>query len=404
MTIINNDINDGETIKTRLSNGISLARIFAMLWIFSINLLPFAFGMYYDKPYEYALENNGNFIELANSNTWWADRAYFFFAFSGWTGVILFVFLSGFSMWLSILSSRKFDLKSFFLKRFNSVYVPYFFAAMAAFFVVVVFLRRMPGDYDFVSLLMGASKLVPRVQAYNSPLWFITLIFSCYLLFPIIPALYSKFRFKGIMLVFATSSAVWLYAWGGSHYLAQAFKVSMYPIVPFFVIMCLGVIAAHSIHNYFGSDFRKKFKKYENNFIKTAIVFYSIFLYVFFGEISFDPEDQWAANNWIFYGKYILTPIAGIMVLAIGYFLPLRCYSLIRRLSRGTFAFFLYHYLIILFVFSYLKLNIVGYHISADFIVLYLIMLVGFSIFQSFFDKIIGKKIKKLSEKEYIIN
>lgn len=260
MTIINNDINDGETIKTRLSNGISLARIFAMLWIFSINLLPFAFGMYYDKPYEYALENNGNFIELANSNTWWADRAYFFFAFSGWTGVILFVFLSGFSMWLSILSSRKFDLKSFFLKRFNSVYVPYFFAAMAAFFVVVVFLRRMPGDYDFVSLLMGASKLVPRVQAYNSPLWFITLIFSCYLLFPIIPALYSKFRFKGIMLVFATSSAVWLYAWGGSHYLAQAFKVSMYPIVPFFVIMCLGVIAAHSIHNYFGSDFRKNLK------------------------------------------------------------------------------------------------------------------------------------------------
>ncbi len=404
MTIMNNHFDDGEIIKMRLSNGISLARIFAMLWIFSINLLPFAFGIYYNRSYEYALENNGNFIELANSNAWFADKIYFFFAFSGWTGVILFVFLSGFSMWLSILNLRKFDLKIFFLKRFNSVYVPYFFAAMVTFFLAVIFLHRMPGDYDFIALLMGASKLVSRVQAYNSPFWFITLIFSCYLFFPIIPAIYSRFRLVGIMLVSATSLGIWFYAWGSSNYLAQAFKASMYPIIPFFAIMCLGVIAAHSIYNYFGSDFRKKFKKYENSFIKAVIIFALVFLYVFFDTLSFDSKDQWIVSAWVVNGKYILGIVAGIIVMAIGYFLPLRYYFLTRYLSRGTFAFFLYHYLAILFVFDYLKLNIIGYRISVDFIALYLIMLVGFSFFQSFFDKIIGKKIKKFSEKEYIIN
>jgi len=379
----------------KISNGISIARIISMLWIFSINYFgtSYIFKAFYGVEYRYAIKTSENFINVMNTNPWFIDKVYFVFAYAGWSGVVSFVFLTGFSLWFSILISGKFRISDYVIKRFNSIYVPYFFAAIITFFVGVFITGIEPQQYDLAILIMGASRFVVKAYNYNAPFWFITLILLCYLFFPVIPILYNKFRFAGI-LIFTLIS--YCFCWIIFIYYPHI-KSPLYPLIPFYAFLCTGVAMSHIIYK----CLKKNLIKYLNILCPLTILIGVGCLYKF---IYLDPADALQTPWSIRYRFLFAAGLTGALTFfSIGYFLPLRFHKFLRWLSRGTLAVFLYHYILRPFLAPYIKPEIFTKHLSITYIILYSVMLICFSLFQDLFDKTIIKYTKKLSYKCYKI-
>jgi len=120
----------------------------------------------------------------------------------GFVGVSIFIILSGLCLQLS---SKKISLKCFFKKKILRIY-PLFWSAWAFAVVVAVFLKMPFSLFDLGCSFFGVCGFVGN---FFSPIliqgWFIGLIVSLYILFPLLSKAMKKHPFACLFLLFCIS-------------------------------------------------------------------------------------------------------------------------------------------------------------------------------------------------------
>jgi len=371
----------------RLSNAISAARILCMLWIFSDNYFPFVFSGFYDSPYGLAISRSGNFLD-AVAPVSYPDRLYTFFSYSGWSGVVGFIFLSGFSLWFSLRKSGVFEIRDYFVKRITSVYIPYLAAATVSLLFSVLYRKMPPQMYDAVALVFGMARLVPSAYNCNPPLWFITIIGFLYLFFPLVPMVYSRFRTRGLV-VFTL--------------LVSAFTLATIPLYNqlghlhrFIPVFCCGILLAELLHS------RANFTIGGLPGVKTASWFIApvalclLAKYIYF-DFAANTQAAWGAGS-----HQYLAGFSGVAAfLAIGYLLPLKPHALLRWLSRGTMGVYMYHYVVLYAIVRYISAEYLTSHLIIALPGIYALLLAWFSIYQYYFDKTVTSAARKALNATY---
>ncbi len=380
----------------RISNGISLARIITMFWIFSTNYFAWIFPNYYGIDIEQAASNARLFSEIQAANPWPVDRVLFWFAAAEWPPVTIFAFLSGFSLWFSILNSGSFRLGDYAVNRFNSIYVPFFISSLVAFFAGGVLRGLEVERMDLGALLMGATLFVPSAARYNGAVWFMSLIFLSYLFFPIIPVLYNRLRVWGLAALTLASFAY--FAYFGSTYFMRSWG-ALYPLMPFWLFLCLGVLACHLIFTHRNSALRLGhtslgiFKIL--SFPAVFAGFYLIYRFLYL-EPSANLDSNWFAGNAFWAG------LAGAFCFfAIGYLLPAKLGRPLRWLSNGTFTVFLYHFIVLPFAAPYITPAIFTTHISIALVSSYCITLIYSSALQHLLNATVLRFTRTLSARAF---
>ena len=170
-----------------------------------------------------------HFAAGISSQSWLMDKIFLAADFSYWSLNFTFYALSGLSLWFATRLRNTFSLKEYFYNRFFGVYTGYLVAVAAAFLVGILLLGHHPGEHDLNYLILGAVR-ARETDFYNNTLWFMSVLFVLYLLFPVIPVVYAKTRSMGLILL----SACCYYFFETSHVLAD---VSFLPVaVTFFTI------------------------------------------------------------------------------------------------------------------------------------------------------------------------
>ncbi len=382
----------------RISNGISLARIITMFWIFSTNFFPWIFPNYYGITLEEAAGDTMIFAGVMGFQTWLADRVLFWSSTAEFPPVTIFIFLSGFSLWFSIFNSGAFKLGDYALKRFNSIYVPFFIAALVTFFAGWA-LRGLEAEHtDLGALLMGGSLFAPSASRYNGALWFMSLLFLSYLFFPIIPIVYHRFRAWGLLAL--TLAAYAFFAFFGATYFLTRYGL-LYPIMPFWLFLCLGVLACHFIlvHKDSTVEIGRTRLGLVRLFAFPAIPagLYLIYQFLYL-EPAANPEGAWFSRNA--FGAGVAGAFAFFFM---GYVLPARFQRPLRWLANGTFTVFLYHYVIFYFAGPYVDPAIFTTHISILLASTYGFMLLCSSAFQHLLNATVLRFTRTLSVRTFEI-
>lgn len=119
----------------------------------------------------------------------------------GWTGVELFLLISGFLIHLGYLSQpESFKVFTFFSKRFWRIYPPYLFTLV--FFCIAgngigYYLTTKAGIRDLVTHVFMVQNLYePAVFGINPSLWSLALEIQLYLVYPILLLLRNRFGMK----------------------------------------------------------------------------------------------------------------------------------------------------------------------------------------------------------------
>lgn len=383
----------------KISNGISVARIFAIFWIFLVNYFSTSlFRSYYDVEYQYAIEKTENFLKIMNSNNnpWLIDKIMFVLSNAGWSGVVIFIFLVGFSLWLSFLKSKRFKISDYLAGRFNNVYIPYLISIIIASITGIYIRHIMPVNHDLLALILGAAKFHETALRYNPPIWFISMLFLLYLFFITIPLIYNKSRFVGLLSFTLILCGLWAFMdWSEPGYLGLgiAFTILLFH----FIVMGLGVLISHIVYKY------SKFKILKINTLNLITIFViPVGFYLMFKFIYLDLSKDLTVP-WLIARPYATGIIISFIFISIGYLLPIGFYKPLRWLSRGTFAVFLYHYVIGFFIIPYLRPEFFRHHLSLALILPFLVILILMSVFQKFIDKTIVRYAQKVFFKEYKI-
>lgn len=369
-----------------------------MFWVFATNYLPWIFPAYYGADYSYATEKAENFVNLMEKSPWLVDKVALWFSSAEWPGVTIFAFFTGFSLWFSILNSGVFKVGDYVVKRFNGVYVPYLVSAVVA-FLVGAFLRDIEVEsFDLAALVMGAAAFVPSAARYNPSMWFISMVFLCYTFFPIIPIIYSKLRFAGLAILALAGLGFFAY-YGASYFMFE--KGPLYPLMPFWIFLCFGVVACHLVYVYRHLNLRIKGLNLGvvDMLCLPAIILGMYFMYRYlYLEPASDLEAIWFARN-----SFPAAMAGALVFFAIGYLLPVKLHRLLRWLSRGTLGVFLYHYIFLPFLVPYIGPSLFTTHLAITLVVTYYLMLVYSSLLQILLDATIIKCTRFFSGRAYEI-
>jgi len=369
----------------RISNGISFARIFSMFWIFMVNYFSTGiFRNYYKVEYQYAIEKGENFLKVMNTSPSFLDKSFFALSYAGWSGVIAFFFLSGFSLWFSILKRKTFNIVGYAVRRFKSIYPTYLMSVVITVAVVIMRKTIIIKSKDVAALIVGAAKFVSNAQDFNSPFWFITAISMCYLFFPLLPMIYSRFKFTGL-LAFVVVNYIF--------FRVPVLSDTLYPLIPFFVYVCIGVLACHIIFRYLA----------KNEAIMKLFCIFAIIVgyFVIYRYVYGEPVQKCMQTTWALSHPYEAGVVFAAVFFAAGYLLPAVFNKGLIWLSRGTLAVFLYHYLLYPDLVPILQPRFFGGHLSLMFICTYVCFLLFFSFLQGLFDKKIGRRVSETLTKHY---
>jgi len=362
--------------ETRISNAISVAKIVAMGLIVSVNYFSWLFNGMYGVEYQYALSN---FIEVMNKNEFIFDKIAFVSAYVGWSGVVMFVILSGCSLWLSRLKNG-FNLNNFIRDRITGFYFPYLLAVVISFigFTVVNTIRPTYSieSGSLLALIMCGADYNINAQLYNTPLWFASVIVALYFAYPFIVFLHDKYGVKSILAVVGILFIPVIF-FGG-------FPIVTSPLLRFLMLFCSGILAVNVMI------------KYNLKIIVIILSVISIPLIVYFAYIQPQQASVWVVNN-----TFAVGILATIVFLTIGYFLPVKWNKVLRWLSRGTFTVFLYHYLLIHIISPTMAMMS---SLSLALLLAYGTMLVGGSFMQGFVDKKVSQYITPLFTKVILTN
>ncbi len=230
-----------ERFQARIGAGISFSRILLMFFIVAGHAALIAdwYGHYCaGLTYPYTDDAFPAFLAALAAQPSLADRIFLVYVYNFWSLNFAFYALSGFSLWFSLMRKGVFDLRDYFFSRFFGVYLGFFAAALAAFVVAVGVMGHVPGEHDLNYMLLGAVR-ARETMPYNDTLWFLSGLFILYLLFPLLPALYARTGYPGLAALFAGLC----YAVYAKGYLA---RYTFLPTAAYFFV--LGVFAAATLH------------------------------------------------------------------------------------------------------------------------------------------------------------
>lgn len=181
---------------------IDTLRGFAALWVFLLHV------------HGYWLDN----VRLP----WSAEGAMIrFFGFGG-AGVDLFIVLSGFCLTLPLLRGRDeglhtVDTARFYRRRAYRL-LPAYYAAVALVIALELMPRAVrildvPRDLTWFDLVTHATLTFPlfgeTLGSVNGSLWSISLEATLYLAFPLLLAVYARWRMRGVLVVTLTTALLW---------------------------------------------------------------------------------------------------------------------------------------------------------------------------------------------------
>lgn len=127
----------------------------------------------------------------------------------GGTGVHLFVFLSGFGLYLSHLR-KPINYFAFLKRRLSKIYLPYIIIVLISAFIALFVpiyensLYALGGHFLFYKMFDESI-----VGSYGYPLWFISMILQFYLAFPLIVWLKKVFTGNSFLIASLTISLSW---------------------------------------------------------------------------------------------------------------------------------------------------------------------------------------------------
>ncbi|MHC1788678.1 acyltransferase family protein [Solidesulfovibrio sp.] len=318
-------------IPARMSVGIDIARICTMFLIVS--------GHYMQLPGFYSHFSGGvgypfqpgdisQFRDSLANQAWGLDRLFLVVDFSYWSLNFTFFALSGLSLWFSTRKSGVFSLRDYFFKRFTGVYLGYFIAALAAFLIAVTLLGHKPGEHDLNYLLLGVTRARETVF-YNDTLWFMSILFILYLIYPFIVFLYARL---GPVAVFAISTAS-SYFFIHKHVLAT---VTFLPTA--FTFFIIGIAVAELLC--LASDILARYKKTGALIaLSTSVTCVYLLHSVLYASIM--------ASNRYEYDTHASGLLFFFLFLSGGMLLPLGQSKTLRTLGAATYPVYLFHYLLV---------------------------------------------------------
>lgn len=382
----------------RVSVAISVARLVLMAGIVigHAMLLPDFLGLYAPGvPYPAGADGFAAFRAALSGQGGLFDRMAFAGGLTFWSLNFAFYALSGFSLWYATRRRGVFTLRDYFFSRFFGIYLGFAAAAVAAFAVVVGVFGHKPGEYDLNFLLLGVAR-ARETMAYNDTLWFLTVLFVLYLVFPALPALYRRLRLPGLVALLVLFT--WLRLKGtlaGLSFLPTAFS--------FFL---LGVTAADVLY-VLGARLRGRAGAQAPAVGAAALAAVcAARLY------ALAYADLVAAGN-VNYDTHALGTASFFLILALGLLVPAgdRLGRTLRTAARGTFAVYVYHYLLfqlyrhapafadaVLSAASLLP-DFVRNHFLAGALVLYGALLLGGVAYQLAFDRFLSGPLRRAFER-----
>lgn len=298
------------------------------------------------------------FLEINNILSIWLNFNPISF---GWTGVNLFLIISGFLIHLSFLkNSDSFNVKSFYLKRFWRIYPPYLL--ILVFFCVFKF-----GILSFVSK-EGFLNLFSHLFFFNNALpgrfffginpsfWSLALEMQLYLLYPVLIFIW---RIKGINFCFIISVllSLFLLIFGHIFYLNRilAYETS---VLKYWFIWISGALLAENF-------FQEKilFKKYSLVIIIVSFILtilsrlneYSNLFIVYISTIAWLSFFEWFLN-W----KYIK--------------INTLCFKILSIIGISSYSFYLIHQPFLENLFNFFSINLIGKYQFLSIIPVFLIL------------------------------
>ncbi len=215
---------------------VDFLRGIAILLVFVYHASLVIFGLYY-KNYNYSgFWLNYKSIPKIDVMLLFTPAAF------GWSGVSLFLIISGFLIHYGTIKKDKFKPGLFFNKRFWRIWPPYFVA------LTFFFIFKGPHDLlNFFSHLFLIHNLFDTtVYGINPSFWSLALEMQLYLIYPLYLFLYKKLGNNKSLCIIAAISIV-------SYYVAIIFKLNSAAldksIFNYWLIWVLGAYLAHVYHN-----------------------------------------------------------------------------------------------------------------------------------------------------------
>ncbi|MBI2595734.1 acyltransferase [Candidatus Daviesbacteria bacterium] len=132
-----------------------------------------------------------------------ADHRFLYpFSILAGVGVNLFLFWSGFGLASSALRSDT-SVLEFYKKRLKRLFIPLWFVLTSLFLADLLFLNRAYPFYEIIQSYLGFYPKADIWQSLNSPLWYFSLIFFYYLIFPL--TFWRKFPYLCPVVILALS-------------------------------------------------------------------------------------------------------------------------------------------------------------------------------------------------------
>lgn len=187
----------------------------------------------------------GNTILKSNSEL--KSLAHIYENFIGSVGVDIFLIMSGISLYYSL--HRKFDIKSFYTKRFKRILIPYFVVAIPYWYIVDI----ARGNLGFIRMLKDLFFVTFFTDA-NRSLWYVFAICCLYLVYPYLYLLFEKFdKYREWVFV----SLLFIVCVGNYVFFLYGYEIYdnieiMLSRIPAFL---LGIYAGKKVYN--GESFKK---------------------------------------------------------------------------------------------------------------------------------------------------
>lgn len=320
-----------DRIQIGLSNGISLSRLLLFFIIISGHLrnIPSLYHPYIKDANWYTMFETLNmpatvFYSAGGMLGSYVDQVFFLVLHAYWSFNFSFYALTGLSLWFSMSIRKKFDLKEYFFGRFFNIYSYFFIAIIVSFLVNILVFKSVPGDFDLNILILGAIR-AKEVTYYNSPLWFMTIIFGLYLFFPFLVVISKKNSLIVFLILLPLFYSIQYYL-GRYTFMAGAIYVFIAGITLFLVVSRICV-------------FLEKYGKWLPD-----ILFFSFFCFAvgIMYDLIFNIQET---VNRVTFPEIKLGFFALLLTFSLGFMLPkfLSLHVFLRKYSAGVFPCFLYH-------------------------------------------------------------
>lgn len=217
-------------------------KAFAMLLILFHNYSHIIQPWAGENEFEFSSQYASSFLMLLKSNP--LDIVRLVFAFFGHYGVQLFIFISGYGLFLSY-RDKQITWWKFMEKHLLKLYPVYILAVLVYFLIFPVQFHRLPFPWEIkfaIYDLLFIQNFMPHlVYKMVGPWWFFSLIVQLYIIFPFILALFKRYGIKAII-------SIGLIAWVTTLIVNPIVGKWDYNLYYFFVsrlpVFCLGILFA----------------------------------------------------------------------------------------------------------------------------------------------------------------